>query len=84
MVKKYKPRVKRVLPLRKKEGNNMPATLKKEENEQIHDNLTIFQAMVLSPTKRQEIYNYYDNNYKETEEDKNFFKAIKNKRRLEE
>lgn len=69
-------------PLRKKGGLRMPAVLKKEEN-QNHDNLSTFHVMVLNPKQRQEIYDYYDTHYQETEEANEFCENMRCRRKLE-
>lgn len=81
MVKRNKPWNKKLSPLRKKEGLKMPAILEKEETKT--QNLSTFHIMILNDKKRQEIFDYYDAKYQETEEANKFCKNMKTRRKLD-
>jgi len=59
----------------------MPTILKKEETQT--QNLSTFHVMVLKNKERQEIFDYYDAKYEETEEADKLCKNMKTRRRLD-
>ena len=64
----------------RREGNNMATILELTERRKIEKPYS-FLEMILNPHKRKQTYDYYDNQYEETKDEKEIFETMTKRRK---